>query len=174
MRSILHLRQEGPMSPQTSPEDIPEFRAQKRSAVTGCSRDPGTFSVTLFQELLRCGYDVVPVNPYTPNVLGHPCFARVRDVTPPVKAALLLTPPQVTETVVADCARAGIHLVWMHRGVGVGAVSPGAVAFCRTQGIEVVAGQCPFMFLPSSGGVHRLHGFFRKVTGRYPQARDAS
>jgi uncharacterized protein len=162
------------MSPQTSLETIREFLAQKRIAMIGVSREPGSFSVMLFQELLRCGYDVVPVNPHTPNVLGHPCFARVQDVTPPVKAALLITSRQVTETVVADCAQAGIRLVWMHRGVGAGAVSPRAVTFCRTQGIDVIAGQCPFMFLPTSGGVHRIHGFFRKITGRYPQAKPAA
>lgn len=159
---------------QTSLESIHEFLAHKRIAMVGISREPGSFSVTLFQELLRCGYDVVPVNPHTPNVLGHPCFARVQDVTPPVKAALLITSPEVTETVVADCARASIRMVWMHRGVGTGSVSPKALAFCRARGIDVIAGQCPFMFLPASGGVHRIHGFFRKITGRYPRARNAA
>jgi hypothetical protein len=24
------------------------------------------------------------------------------------------------------------------------------------------------MFLPAAGAVHRLHGFVRKITGRYP------
>lgn len=162
------------MLPQTSLETIRQFLAQKRIAMIGVSREPGSFSVTLFQELLRCGYDVVPVNPHTPNVLGHPCFARVQDVTPAVKAALLITSPEVTETVVTDCVRAGIRMVWMHRGVGAGAVSPRAVTFCRAQEINVIAGQCPFMFLPSSRGVHRIHGFFRKITGRYPQAKPAA
>ena len=162
------------MSPQTSLEAIHEFLAQKRIAIIGVSREPRSFSVMLFQELCRCGYDVVPVNPHTPNVLGHPCFARVEDVTPPVKAALLITSPEVTETVVADCPRAGIRLVWMHRGVGAGAVSPRAIAFCRAYGIDIIAGQCPLMFLPTSGGIHRIHGFFRKITGRYPQANNVA
>lgn len=162
------------MSPQTSLETIHGFLAQKRIAMIGVSREPRSFSVMLFQELVRQGYDLVPVNPHTPNVLGHPCFAHVQDVTPPVKAALLITPPQVTETVVADCARAGIRLVWMHRGMGVGAVSPKAVTFCRARGMEVIAGECPFMFLPASEGVHRIHGFLHKLTGRYPKARNAA
>lgn len=158
------------MSPQTSLETIHEFLNQKRIAIIGVSREPRSFSVMLFSELLRCGYDPIPVNPHTPNVLGRPCFGRVQDVTPPVKAALLITPPQVTEMVVADCARAGIRLVWMHRGVGTGAVSPKAVAFCRAQGIEVIAGECPFMFLSPLRGVHRIHRFWHKITGRYPKA----
>lgn len=162
------------MSTQTSLESIHRFLAQKRIAVIGVSREPHSFSVTLFQELLRCGYDLVPVNPHTPNVLGHPCFAHVQDVTPPVKAALLITPPQVTETVVADCARAGIRFVWMHRGIGTGAVSPTAVSFCRARGMEVIAGECPFMFLPAKGGAHRIHGFWRKITRRYPKTQSAA
>jgi predicted CoA-binding protein len=162
------------MSPQTSLETIREFLSQKRIALIGISREPRSFSVMLFRELLQRGYDVVPVNPHTPNVLGHACFAHVQDVTPPVKAALLTTSPQVTETVVTDCAQAGIRLVWMHRGVGAGAISPRAVAFCQAQGIEVIAGECPFMFLNGSGGVHRIHRFLHKITGRYPKAKIAA
>jgi uncharacterized protein len=162
------------MSPHTSLEAIHEFLAQKRIAMVGVSREPRSFSVFLFQELLRCGYDPVPVNPHIPNVLGHHCFAQVQDVSPPVKAALLVTSPQVTETVIADCVRAGIRLVWMHRGIGAGSVSPKAVAFCRAHGIEVIAGECPLMFLNAGGGAHRIHGFLRKITGRYPKARTAA
>jgi len=33
----------------------------------------------------------------------------------------------------------------------------------------VVAGQCPFMFLPETAGVHRFHGLVRKIMGRYPR-----
>jgi hypothetical protein len=35
--------------------------------------------------------------------------------------------------------------------------------------MEVIPGQCPFMFLPGAAGVHRFHGFIRKITGRYPR-----
>ena len=161
------------MLPHTSLETIHEFLEQKRIAMVGVSREPHSFSQMLFQQLLRCGYDLVPVNPHTPNILGHPCFAHVQDVVPLVQAALLTTSPQVTETVVAECARAGILLVWMHRGVGTGAVSPRAVAFCRDRGMKVIAGECPLMFLPAGGGVHRIHGFWHKITGRYPKANNA-
>lgn len=149
-------------------EAIEEFLACKRVAIVGVSRRDGDFSLTMFQELSRRGYDVVPVNPYAPEVLGHHCFARVQDIQPPVEAALLMTSPEVTETVVRDCANAGIRRVWMHRAGGQGSVSAEAVRFCREQGIHVIPGQCPLMFLPQTGAVHRFHGFIRKVTGRYP------
>ncbi len=150
-------------------EIINDFLAQKRIAMAGISRDPASFSVALFKELCRRGYDVVPVNPNVAEVQGRRCFARVQDIQPPVAAALLMTSPEATETVVNDCAEAGIRRVWMYRAGGKGAVSAKAVAFCRERGIQVVPGECPFMFLPHAAGYHRLHGFVRKITGRYPR-----
>jgi predicted CoA-binding protein len=150
-------------------ETIEDFLAQKRLAMIGISRRPSEFSALLFKELCRRGYDVVPVNPGTPEVLGRKCFARVQDVEPPVEAALLMTSPEVTDAVVRDCAEAGIRRVWMYRAAGKGAVSSQAIEFCRERGIRVVPGECPLMFLPQSGVIHRLHGVLRKLTGRYPK-----
>jgi predicted CoA-binding protein len=79
-----------------------------------------------------------------------------------------MTPPAVTAQVVRECAEAGVRRVWMHGGGGQGAVSPEAVAFCRERGIEVVDGECPFMFLPDAGFVHGVHRFFRRLGGRLP------
>lgn len=150
-------------------DSIEDFLAQRRIAMVGISREPGGFSVQLFKELSRRGCDVVPVNPKNPNIQGRRCFAHVQDIEPPVEAALLMTSPEGTDTVVSDCAEAGIRRIWMYRAAGRGAVSDQAVQFCREHGIRVVAGECPLMFLPQSEGIHRLHGFLRRITGRIPK-----
>ncbi len=150
-------------------ETIEQFLAQKRFALVGISRDPKSFSAYLLAELRRRGYDIALVNPNATEVQGQKCFSRVQDITPPVESALLMTQPAATEIAVQDCAAAGIKCVWMHRGAGIGSVSSKAVAFCKEKGIRVVAGQCPFMFLPETSGVHRLHGLIRKITGGYPR-----
>ena len=155
-------------------ETIEDFLSQKRIAMIGASRNPKDFSASLFEELRKRGYEVIPVNPKATEILGQHCFARIQDVRPPVDTALLMTPANVTDAVVADCAQAGIRRIWMYRAGGKGAVSPAAVAFCQKQGIQVVPGQCPFMFLPQAGGVHAFHGFIRKITGRYPKHQHAA
>lgn len=164
------------MADQRAPlEIIEDFLAQKRIAIAGISRDSATDSARLFEELIRRGYDVVPVNPKTPQVQGRRCFARVQDIQPPVDAVLVMTPPEVTESIVNDCAAAGIRRVWMYRGAGgKGSVNAKALAVCEERGIDVVPGQCPFMFLPHSARIHRFHGFVRKIMGRYPQRVRAS
>ncbi len=159
---------------RASLETIEGFLAQKRIAMAGISRNPANFSVKLFEDLCHRGYDVVPVNPNTAEVQGRRCFARMQDVQPPAGAALLMTSPEATETVVRDCAEAGIRRVWMYQATGQGSVSAKAVAFCREQGMQVVPGECPFMFLPDTAGIHHFHGFIRKITGRYPRRASES
>jgi len=151
-----------------------DFLAQRRIALVGVSRNPRDMSRSLFRELQKRGYDVVPVHPWLDSVDGVPCAKRVQDVRPPVAGALLMTPPAVTDAVVRDCAEAGIGRVWMHRGAGRGAVSPDAVRFCREHGIAVVDGACPFMLLPGAGLPHRVHGFFARLAGRHPVQRSAA
>jgi len=143
--------------------DAEDFLAHKRLALVGLSRNPKDFSRYLYDELRRRGYDVVPVNPNVAEVDGAHCFARLQDVTPPVEGALVMTAADQSERVVHDCAEAGINRVWLHRGAGQGSVSPAAVGFCKERGMRLVAGYCPYMFLPKASFFHRLHGFFRKL-----------
>jgi predicted CoA-binding protein len=145
----------------TAMDKAREFLTLKRIALVGISRNEKDFSRGIFRDLVRRGYDVVPVNPALAEVEGRPCHARIQGVRPPPEVALLLTSPQGSEQVVRDCLEAGVRRVWMHRGAGPGAVSPKAVAFCEANGIEVAAGVCPYMALPGSAWPHRLHAFFR-------------
>ncbi len=142
---------------------IEDFLSQKRLAVVGVSRDQRDFSRAVFREFDQRGYDLVPVNPNASELEGRRCFARVSEVDPPVEGALLLNSADLTEQVVEDCAAAGVRRVWMHRATGRGAVDAKAIEFCRANGIEVVDGECPMMFLSHTSWFHRFHGFFRKL-----------
>jgi predicted CoA-binding protein len=136
--------------------------------MAGVSRNPRDFSRTLFREFLKRGYDVVPVNPQCTEIEGRVCFPSIASVSPAVEGVLLMTPPSVTETLAVDCAAAGIQRVWMYRATGAGAASPKAVAHCEANGIDVVAGECPLMFLPGAAWFHRVHGLVRRIAGTYP------
>ncbi len=160
-----------PERPGRAPsEAVKEFLAQRRLALVGVSRQPADFSRGLFRELLRRGYDMVPVNPAMPEVEGRRCYARVQDIEPPVEGAILMTPPSQTEAAVRDCLEGGIRRVWLHRGVGAGAVSQAALALCTANNLLVVAGECPYMFLPDAGPIHRLHRLLRRHDSAGPDA----
>lgn len=153
---------------------IDDCLAHKRVAIVGISRRRQEIGVPLFEHFTRCGFEVLPVNPNTPEIMGRRCFARVQHIQPPPDWALLLTSPSVTNSVVRDCAEAGIKRIWMYRGGGQGAVNPEAVEFCRAKGMEVIPGACPFMFLPPVRSVHWVHRCFSKLLGHYPRRVAAS
>ena len=50
-----------------------------------------------------------------------------------------------------------------------GAVSPAAESFCTEHGMTVIPGECPWMFLGHTAPHHVIHGWFRRLTGRYPR-----
>ncbi|HLK66533.1 MAG TPA: CoA-binding protein [Bryobacteraceae bacterium] len=152
----------------TTIQSVRDFLGLRRLAVVGVSRNPRDFTRSLFRELRQRGYDVVPVNPNLQEVDGLPCVSNVQEASPPVEGALLLTHPSATNLVVHDCAEAGIHHVWMYRAAGEGAVSAAASEFCRSNGIDLVEGECPFMFFQGTSFIHRAHGFCRKILGRFP------
>lgn len=147
---------------------IDGFLGCRRLAVVGVSRSSKDFTRLLFREFVKRGYDVVPVNPGVEEVEGRRCYARVEEIAPPVEGALVMTPAERSESVVRDCAEAGIPQVWLYRATGKGAVSPEAVEFCREKGIDVMEG-CPFMFFPKPGFPHNLHGVILKLVGSFPK-----
>lgn len=147
---------------------IDRFLAGKRLAIAGVSRSPQDFSRLMLAELEAKGYDVVAVNPAAGEIDGRPVFASIKDIPGPVDGVIVLTSPASALQVVRDCKQAGVRRIWLHRGVGKGAVSQEAIDFCNAQGMDVVSGECPLMFL--GGSVHDLHRSLRRATGRFPLA----
>lgn len=140
-----------------------DFLEARRIAMVGVSRDEKDFCRLLMRELVGRGYDVVPVNPAATEIEGRRCYPRVQYASPPVEAALLLTPPEGTAQAVRDCLAAGVRRIWMHHGAGRGSASPEALALCAEAGVEPVTGLCPFMVLPGASLPHRVHGFVRRL-----------
>jgi uncharacterized protein len=151
---------------ETARQAISDFLAQKRIAVAGASRNPKNFNTLLFHDLRQRGYDAVPVNPNAKEIDGVPCFAHVQEIQPPVEAVLVMTKPEAAGAVVEDCVKAGVRRVWLYGMAG--KASPQVVELCRNNGIAVVPGFCPYMFLSGTQWFHRFHGALLKIVGKYP------
>ena len=89
-----------------------------------------------------------PVNPREAEVEGVACVKSVLDLPDEVASISVITPPAVTEQVVAQAVRKGIKNVWMQPG----AESKKAVETCRAHGINVIAdGSCLLVVLGYRG-----------------------
>ena len=147
---------------------IQDFLSHKRLAMVGVSRQRTEFSRIVYRELRDRGYDVVPVNSNTNQIDGQKCFARIEDIEPPVEAALLMTPAEATTAAVRGCQAAGVKSIWIFGSGRKTSLDPEALSLCGENHISLVPGECPLMFLPHTGFIHRAHGFVRKITGGFP------
>ena len=147
-----------------------DFLAQKRIAVVGVSRKKNGIANGIYRRLRDSGYQVYAVNPIAETCAGDPCFSSVKDVPTPLDGAFIMTHSEVSTQVVADCIEAGVPRVWMHGNAWAGkrasSVSDKAVELCKENGVEVIAGGCPMMFLEFG---HKCMKFIMGMTGHLPK-----
>jgi len=125
-------------------DPIARFLASPAYGVVGASSRRHKYG----NKVLRCyqqnGRRAIPVNPREAEVEGVACVASVLDLPDDVQSISVITPPHVTERVVAEAIRKGIRHVWMQPG----AESHQAVADCEAAGIDVIAdGSCVLVVL---------------------------
>jgi len=147
---------------------IHAFLQAKRVALVGVSHEEKDFTRSLWTELRSRGVDVVPVNPKLDVLEGVEAFKDISAVTPPVDAVYVATPASASLGVMKAAVAAQVPVVWLHKGGGPGALDDAAVAWGRTHGAHVVAGQCLHMFLDHPNWVHRFHRGIKRILGDLP------
>ena len=118
-------------------ERIRDFLAEGPWAVVGASSVRAKYG----NKVLRCYLQheklpVYPVNPRGGEIEGLRAYASLAALPEPALAASIITPPEVTESVVLEAARAGVKRLWMQPG----AESPRAILSAEEHGLEVIAG----------------------------------
>ena len=149
--------------------EIDAFLASPRLALIGVSRDPKEFGQRLYGDMRNWGYDAIAVSPHLTELGGAPVYARAQDIAGPVDAALLLTSPSLNEQIVRDCAEKGIQRVWFYGVSDRSNENAAAIAYCEENGIAVIPGYCPYMFMARSPFFHKIHGFVARMTGQCPR-----
>jgi uncharacterized protein len=147
-----------------------EFLANKRVAVTGVSRDPGSHgSNVVYKRLRERGYDVFAVNPNAGEVEGDRSYHDLTAIPGGVDAVVIGTRPEIADETMRECAELGIRHVWMHRGPGAGSVSKTAAEYGRAHGIDVIDGGCPCMFGPTADLGHKVMRGVFTLAGNVPK-----
>jgi predicted CoA-binding protein len=152
-----------------SRKTIEDFYKNKRIGVIGASRSRAKYGRMLFDELVKKGYDAVPVNPNAEEISGIRAYKSIKDVKPAVNAVIAVVPPAEQEKVVAETADAGINTIWLHEHVMKGISNPGAIAMASQRGLECIVGFCPMMFMPGTAFFHRIHGAVMRLFGTWPK-----
>lgn len=113
-------------------------------AVAGASQNREKYGNKILRCYMQHGRDVVPLNPTATEVEGLPAFPSLADVPESVDGLSIVTPPHITDQVVADAIAAGVSGIWMQPG----AESPAAIEAAEAAGISVIhSGPCLLVVL---------------------------
>jgi predicted CoA-binding protein len=152
-------------------ERVRDFLAQKRIAVTGVSVKRELTGNFIYRKLKAAGYEVFAVSPGMQTFDGDPCYPDLLAIPGGVDGVVIVNRPEVTNVVVRQCAAAGVPRVWMHQSLARAgtSVSPEAAAFCQEQGISLIAGACPMMYVRGADFGHRCMRWMLRLTGGLPR-----
>ncbi len=132
----------------TIDEQIAKFLSSPAFAVAGASTNREKYGNMVVRCYQQQGKKVIPVHPLEKEIEGINCVASVDALPSEVKSLSMITPPQVTEKIVAAAIAHGIENIWMQPG----AQSPAAVELCRANGVNVIAdGSCVLVVLGFRG-----------------------
>lgn len=127
------------MAARAVTEIIADFLEQGPWAVVGASSNREKYGNKVLRAYQQRGMEVFPINPREPEVEGLKAYPSLAALPKPVRGVSIITPPVVTEKIVAEAADAGAQFVWMQPG----AESPRAVQIAQERGLQVIAdGSC--------------------------------
>ena len=109
-------------------------------AVVGASRSPEKYGHRVYRDLKEAGYRVYPVNPNAEEILGDKCYPNLESLPEKPTVVVTVVPPRVTESVVKECRRLGIGMVWMQPG----SESDKAIELCERGGSELPTAISPW------------------------------
>ncbi|MEM7306084.1 MAG: CoA-binding protein [Planctomycetota bacterium] len=118
-------------------ERIRAFLESGPWAVAGASTDRAKYGNKVLRAYLQDEREpVYPLNPRASEVEGLTAYPDLASLPATPRSLSVITPPPVTEALVAEAHAAGVQHVWMQPG----AESDAAVAFCEEHGLGVIAG----------------------------------
>ena len=123
------------------PQKIREILASARTiAVVGASTNPFRASNSIAQYLIESGYDVIPVNPNHPEVLGRRCYGSLLEI--PAGVGIDIVDVFRNSAAVAALVEPAIErkarFFWMQEGV----VDPESARRLEAAGVGVAMDRC--------------------------------
>jgi uncharacterized protein len=107
-------------------------------AVVGASRHPEKVAHTVPRQIMRFGWDVIPVNPLADEIWGVPCYATLADVPVPIDLVNVFRPSADTAEIARQAVAVGARAIWLQQGI----VSVQARAIAEAAGLDYIEDQC--------------------------------
>jgi predicted CoA-binding protein len=107
-------------------------------AVVGASRDPSKSAHSVPRQILRHGWRIIPVNPFTDEIFGLKTVPTLADIDEPIDLVNIFRPSHDALEVVRQAIEIKAPAVWLQTGI----VSPEARRLAEEAGIDYVEDRC--------------------------------
>jgi uncharacterized protein len=122
-----------------SASDIRKILELRNIAVVGMSNTEGKPANFVPKYLIENGYNIIPVNPTTSEVLGRKSYASISDVPEQVDIVDVFRRSEDVPIVVEDAInKKGVKVIWMQSGI----YSEEAERRAKENGLDVVFNRC--------------------------------
>ena len=122
-----------------SASDIRKILELRSIAVVGMSNTEGKPANFVPKYLIENGYNIIPVNPTTSEVLGRKSYASISDVPEQVDIVDVFRRSEDVPIIVEDAInKKGVKVIWMQSGI----YNEEAERRAKENGIDVVFNRC--------------------------------
>lgn len=119
-------------------DEIRDILSLKHVAVVGMSKNNGEAAHYVPKYLSENGFDIIPVNPTTDEILGKKCYSTISDVDDTIDIVDVFRPSDLVLSVVEEAIKKNPKVIWLQEGIH----NPEAEEMARRKGIKVVFNRC--------------------------------
>ena len=119
-------------------EQIKKFYSLKNIAVVGMSKNPEKAAHYVPKYLSEKGYNIIPVNPTTDEILGKKCYSQLSDVQEHVDIVDVFRPSEQIMPVINEAIKLRPKVIWLQEGIH----NVEAESIAQKAGIEVIFNRC--------------------------------
>ncbi len=121
-----------------SDDEIKQIFSLKNVAVVGMSKHPEKAAHFVPKYLSEQGFNILPINPTSSEILNKKCYSNVTEVDEPIDIVDVFRPSDQVLPVVKEAIKMKPKVIWLQQGIH----NQEAEELARKEGIKVVFNRC--------------------------------
>ncbi|MGI0057041.1 MAG: CoA-binding protein [Nitrosarchaeum sp.] len=119
-------------------DEIRGILSLKHVVVIGMSKHDNKAAHYVPKYLSENGFDIIPVNPTTNEILGKKCYSSISDVDGDIDIVDVFRPSDLVLPVIEEAIKKNPQVIWLQEGIH----NTKAEEMARKKGIKVVFNRC--------------------------------
>lgn len=121
-------------------DEIREILSLKKVAIIGMSRHPRKAAHSVPRYLSENGYEIIPINPTTNEILGKKCYSDISQIDEEIDIVEVFRPSEKVLPIVKEIIKKKPKVIWLQEGIH----NTEAEDLAKKAGIKVVFNRCMF------------------------------